>query len=781
MLTTYKTYTNNEGLINSVEWDAVVADECHLIKERRTSVTKAMNKINSLCRIGLTGTAIQNKYEEFWTLLNWTNPGHFGTLQEWDQSIVKPLTRGQSHDATWSQLSLARKTAKKLVQNLLPQFFLRRMKSLIAHQLPKKTDRVIFCPLTDLQKDAYKRLIEGEEFQIILSSADKCECGSGTKQGWCCGQVTSDGMYWPIPIPKLTTLALVDSILIRPNEIGRHWTALVFPCIQALQKLSNHLTLLIPTDKQTDEGKRAALKMLRQCAPQHWKTLYKQRDSIQVLSNPVFCGKWKILKELLSLWYKNQDKVLVFSHSVRLLHILESLFKSTSYTVSFLSGSMSYEDRQKEVDDFNTDPSKFIFLISIKAGGVGLNITAANKVIIVDPHWNPAYDLQAQDRAYRIGQLRDVEVYRLVSAGTIEEIVYARQIYKQQQANIGYSASSERRYFKGVQQDKDRKGELFGLKNLFSFHSNQVLLQGIMNQTNVAEARVSVQMADIDTDKAEQEEELMPIKKEDTGDDDGGWGQFAEVIKAENDEALGKKKARKLKSNAVQAILASAGVQYTHENSEVIGSSKVEARLSRRAELADAMGLDDPEEASALFAEDDEDDALTGAESSAFAPRFKPPEDVKMRQFCTMAKDFGFHNTTEFALVVEQMTQEERRDALDSFYKKRMMRLLEQELKKDDAADEKKVAFLKAEVDAPRGLADVKVKVEREDSAVEADDVKSESTAKDETVKNEVKEEPLVKEELLVKEEACMAKTPGPIDGVKLISSIFIDDSEDEL
>jgi SNF2 family DNA or RNA helicase len=119
---------------------------------------------------------------------------------------------------------------------------------------------------------------------------------------------------------------------------------------------------------------------------------------------------------------------------------------------------------------------------------VGLNITSANKVVIFDPNWNPSYDLQAQDRAYRIGQLRDVEVYRLVSAGTVEEIVYARQIYKQQQANIGYNASTERRYFKGVQNAKDQKGEIFGLDNLLTFHGDDIVLRDIVNKTNVAEA-----------------------------------------------------------------------------------------------------------------------------------------------------------------------------------------------------------------------------------------------------------------------------------------------------
>lgn len=176
--------------------------------------------------------------------------------------------------------------------------------------------------------------------------------------------------------------------------IGRRWQAAVFPCIQALQKLSNHLAILIPPDEVKNKGKdrfRNALHLFKQAMSTEWLALYQQRNQVETLANPDFCGKWKILKELLGLWYSSKDKVLVFSHSVRLLRILESLFKKTSYSVSFLSGSSRLEDRQKEVDNFNSDPDKFVFLISTRAGGVGLNITSANKVVIFDPHWNPAY------------------------------------------------------------------------------------------------------------------------------------------------------------------------------------------------------------------------------------------------------------------------------------------------------------------------------------------------------------------------------------------------------
>lgn len=357
-------------------------------------------------------------------------------------------------------------------------------------------------------------------------------------------------------------------------------------------------------------------------------------------------------------------------------------------------------------------------------------------------------DLQAQDRAYRIGQRRNVEVYRLVSAGTIEEIVYARQIYKQQQANIGYNASTERRYFKGVQQDKDRKGELFGLKNIFSFHGNKVVLQNIMHQTNVAEARAGAHMIDLDMEKVEEDDEFKHIKKEDRGDDDYGLSQFATLLKSENpEETIRKNKANKAPDHAIQAILANAGVQYTHENSEVIGSSKVEAQLSRRAELVDDVEWGELGEQSALFADENANEAFTESHevtSTGFMPTFKPPQEVKERQFCSMASEFDFDSVTEFALIVEQMTQQERRDALDMFYKKRSIRLLGAGLEKD------------------------------EDSAGKAESPKSEASCCDEsrTKKLESPGSPTVKVEMASSQNEC-----PPI--LKPISSVFIDDDDE--
>ncbi|PLN86298.1 DNA excision repair protein [Aspergillus taichungensis] len=648
LITTYGTYLNNKDAINMVDWDCVIADECHVIKQKSSMTTKEMNGVNALCRIGLTGTAIQNNYEELWTLLNWTNPGILGSALEWRKSVSEPLKIGQSHDATVQQLSKARKTAKMLVENLLPQFFLRRMKTLIADQLPKKIDRVVFCPLTDTQADAYENILDSEVIEYIKHSTDMCDCRSGKKAGWCCRRV----------IPGKGP-----------------WAAHVFPAIAVLQKLSNHLATLIPQGADSNEKREKDKEWLEIAVPSQWEQLYRQRDSILNYANSDFCGKWKVLKQLLKWWHANGDKVLVFSHSVRLLRMLQMLFNHTSYNVSYLDGSMNYDERAQAVADFNSDPRQFVFLISTRSGGVGLNITSANKVVVVDPNWNPSHDLQAQDRAYRIGQSRDVEVFRLISAGTIEEIVYARQIYKQQQANIGYNASSERRYFKGVQEKKDQKGEIFGLKNLFEYQNNNVVLRDIVNKTNVAESRAGVHVMGIEVDQSHHDNPPTTSLTTTTDDSDEVMNHLAAIIRGEKEDpddltttTTTTTTPKKHQHDPIQAILASAGVEYTHLNNEVIGTSKEEEHLSRRAQQADhhTLALDDP-----VFAADSQTD-----DGATIPYKYHPPRDVMKRQFCSMAREFGFPSATEFALVVEGMTPAQRTACLERWYRVRREVLL---------------------------------------------------------------------------------------------------------
>ncbi|PVI02162.1 hypothetical protein DM02DRAFT_560210 [Periconia macrospinosa] len=690
MITTYDTYRNNEGTINTINWDCVIADECHQLRNKASEITKAMNKVNALCRIGLTGTAIQNKYEELWNLLNWARPGAYGSAQEWKQMISIPLKMGQAHDASHQQLADARSRADELANDILPGVFLRRMKTLIADQLPKKSDRVIFCQMTNFQSDAYRTFIESERCEFLREAREPCDCNSGKKRGWCC--------YQKIP---------------GEDEL---WSKFVFPCIVTLQKLANHLALLIPSNLDPIEKQNKDVATLELACPDEWRRLDKLRDKVMIPDQRKFCGKWKVLRRLLDFWHSNGDKVLVFSHSKKLLRLLKALFDldGTKYNLTYLDGDMSYEERANAVADFNSDPNQFVFLISTRAGGVGLNITSANKVVVVDPHWNPAYDLQAQDRAYRIGQVRDVEVFRLVSSGTIEEIVYARQIYKQQQANIGYNASHERRYFKGVMDLAGKKGELFGLENLLTFQEDNVLLREIMHKTNVAETRAGVSALAINFEDSQihsdDEDDILSNQALGIADDDMSMNAQMKKIAMSfssdrSSSSNGKNKAGKRRTgiDPVNAILAKAGVQYTHDNSEVIGRSEIESKLSKQAmELRNDTELSkkpvffsqsqsqsqsqrrlqfaDDADYSPEASDNNDDIAILGegargSKEFKIHYKYRPSEEIRKRQFNEMSRMWGYDDPVEFALVVESMTQEERRKTLDKFYRLRRKKM----------------------------------------------------------------------------------------------------------
>jgi hypothetical protein len=145
-----------------------------------------------------------------------------------------------------------------------------------------------------------------------------------------------------------------------------------------------------------------------------------------------------------------------------------------------LDGTTLAKTRQAMVDKFNRDGNILVFLISTKAGGVGLNLTSASKVILFDCNWNPAQDAQAQDRAYRMGQLEHVTVYRLIAQGTIEEVAYMRQLYKKVMQSTAISVGDDdiaRGRFEGIQGDSDARGELFGCENMLQFENGSILLR----------------------------------------------------------------------------------------------------------------------------------------------------------------------------------------------------------------------------------------------------------------------------------------------------------------
>ena len=446
VLTTYDTVREHGEALGSVTWRLVVADECHKIKEAASGVTRAMKALAVGARVGLTGTALQNKYEELWCLLDWANPGCLGSLDHFRAEFSLPMVRGFRQDADAAELAAARTKQTKL-NELKQTWLIRRTKAgEIAAQLPRKTDQVVFCGLSVSQREVFSHLLSLPRTKLMLASFEPCPCGKRPRRAahQCCRRGA-----WQDKETKLQTALL--------------------QFMQIFLKVANHAALILPESTSSAAQARLGEEI---CEAVMDKFPELKDQNFLNLSNPTYSGKMEVLDSLLAVLEAEEAKVLLFSHSTKLLNIIEMYAQSKGYSHCRLDGGTKVDARQQMVDDFNRDPSMFLFLISTRAGGLGLNITGANTVIIFDPNWNPSHDLQAEDRAYRLGQTRDVKVFRLISAGCIEEVVYLRQLYKQQLAANTVDGSTAKRFFKAVHGDKKRQGELFGIRNLLRVTSN---------------------------------------------------------------------------------------------------------------------------------------------------------------------------------------------------------------------------------------------------------------------------------------------------------------------
>ncbi|XP_071713943.1 protein CHROMATIN REMODELING 8 [Rutidosis leptorrhynchoides] len=191
-------------------------------------------------------------------------------------------------------------------------------------------------------------------------------------------------------------------------------------------------------------------------------------------------GKMKVVEQVLKVWKEQGHRVLLFAQTQQMLDILENFLISGCYTYRRMDGLTPVKQRMTLMDEFNNSSDIFIFILTTKVGGLGTNLTGANRVIIFDPDWNPSTDMQARERAWRIGQKKDVTVYRLITRGTIEEKVYHRQIYKHFLTNKILKNPQQRRFFKARDMkdlfilNDDRDNGSTETSNLFSQLSEDV-------------------------------------------------------------------------------------------------------------------------------------------------------------------------------------------------------------------------------------------------------------------------------------------------------------------
>lgn len=437
--------------IKDLPLSTVIVDEAHRLKEPMSQTTLALKSIQCQVCFALTGTLVQNRIDEMWSVLDFVNRGWAGTYRQWKEFAVSPIKKGHQVEGTAAEVVRAIMTIGVMTQRILPHFYLRRDKKLIAHELPEKKDLVVFCPLASRQIVAYRALIESDDVVNIQARNRPCPCGSGKRAILCCEE----------------------------KEQNNNMKEILFQYLSALRKVANHFGLLYDHKDDNQHTRMVNRKLFKICTGH--EPASRSDYTLEEALDPENCGKWDLLKKLLIQWRNEpvKNKVLIFSTSVRLLKII-SRFISTSPSLSgfefdALTGEASAVERQEMIDRFqDREKDHFIMLISTRAGGVGLNLTAANKVVIFDPSWNPADDLQAMDRAFRIGQKRTVEVYRLIGQGTIEELIYERQVQKQQSARQLNNGTLEPRIYQGYDRATNVKdqAELFGVHNLFHFDPN---------------------------------------------------------------------------------------------------------------------------------------------------------------------------------------------------------------------------------------------------------------------------------------------------------------------
>ena len=380
-----------------------------------------------------------------------------------------------------------------MLQILLKPRMLRRTKAQeLGHILKGKQDIVVWCQLAPLQAAVYRAMLELPDFVNARRALEECPCGQGSARGDC--DCAENGK---VPYKDDVDRSIFgagggdESDMIDPKAVL--WKSLhpqsvpcpkcpkcmSLPITAKLQKVANHPALLqVDTaSNKYNADERGRIKEFAKAvlAPAVLEELGGSLDRSQrfeVLANSNVCGKLKVLDQLLTHFESKKDKCLIFSYSTQTLDVISAYCTSKGWRFCRLDGTTPTNKRQGLVDTFNTNPSELIFLISTKAGGAGLNLQSATKVIIFDVCWNPTHDQQAQDRAYRIGQKDNVQVFRFVSQGTIEEMTYMRQVYKGQLTSMTIDNKKSARMFEAIEGDKANKGELYGMSNLMKFNEH---------------------------------------------------------------------------------------------------------------------------------------------------------------------------------------------------------------------------------------------------------------------------------------------------------------------
>ncbi|KAH0562282.1 hypothetical protein GP486_003027 [Trichoglossum hirsutum] len=396
IVTTYQTASGNQldsKFLRSQKPVVCVYDEGHYLKNSNSSRYANLMRIPAEFRVLLTGTPLQNNLQELASLLSFILPSVFKERKE-DLAYIfkhKAKTTDDSHDALLSAQRIAR------AKSMLTPFVLRRKKHQVLRDLPGKTCSVVYCEPTTSQWEIYS--------DELLRAREAMEARAA-------GQTTKDQNNVMMQLRKAAIHPLLFRRLFDDDKIRNMSKA----CLMEPQWSDRDEDLV-----REDMEYMSDFELYRFC------TNYPNTMSRYNLQDDEWMDSGKVQKlcELLLAYRANGDRVLVFSQFTLVLDILEAVLETLTMQYFRLDGSTKVQERQDMIDQFHEEKDITVFLLSTKAGGSGINLTCANKVIIFDLSFNPQDDLQAENRAHRVGQEREVEVLRLVTKGTIEEQILA--------------------------------------------------------------------------------------------------------------------------------------------------------------------------------------------------------------------------------------------------------------------------------------------------------------------------------------------------------------------
>ncbi len=335
VLTSYPLVHRDEKALVAVNWQTIILDEAQNIKNPEARQSQAIRKLQAKTRIALTGTPLENRLTELWSILDFLNPGYLGSKAFFQKRFAVPI---EKYGDTASLQTL---------RSLAQPFILRRTKTdrTIIQDLPDKQEMTVFCPLTPEQAALYEKTVQD-------------------------------------------SLAAVESA----EGIQRH--GVILATLTKLKQICNHPAQFLKEAALTDTPQRS--------------------------------GKLKRLEEMLEEALMEGDRALIFTQFAEMGKLLQGYLQQTlNRETLLLYGGISKPKREAMIDRFQNDPQgPRLFILSLKAGGVGLNLTRANHVFHFDRWWNPAVENQATDRVFRIGQTRNVQVHKFVCSGTLEERIH---------------------------------------------------------------------------------------------------------------------------------------------------------------------------------------------------------------------------------------------------------------------------------------------------------------------------------------------------------------------